>query len=105
MAGLNHSASSNASPNHNQCPHGDNSWCKYNRMLANQEIYIKKRTKGKCSPRMLFQAKDAYPDYEHICTVPDAVVSRGVESGGGRGVAAPPQYEKWGGESMFSPPQ
>ena len=31
---------------------------------------------------------------------------RGVESGeGGRGGAAPPQYEKWGGQSMFSPPQ
>ena len=75
MAGLNHSASSNASPNHNQCPQGDNSWCKYNIMLANRELYIKKRRKGKCSSRMLFQAKDAYPDYEHICTLPDAVVS------------------------------
>ena len=38
-------------------------------MLANREIYIKKRTKGKCSSKMLFQAKDAYPDYEHICTL------------------------------------
>ena len=24
---------------------------------------------------MLFQAKDAYPDYEHLCILPDAVVS------------------------------
>ena len=30
---------------------------------------------------------------------------RGVESGGGRGGAAPPQYEKWGGAKVcFRPP-
>ena len=37
MAGLNHSASCNANPMYNQCPQRENSWCKYNRMLANRE--------------------------------------------------------------------
>ena len=74
MAGLNHSASSNANPKHNQYPQGDNSCCKYNSMLANRELYLKKRTMGKCSSKILFQAQDAYPDYEHVSTLPDAVV-------------------------------
>ena len=74
MAGLNHSASSNANPKHNQCPQGENSWCKYNGMLANRELYLKKYTMGKCSSKVLFHAQDAYPDYEHVSTLPDAVV-------------------------------
>ena len=61
-------------PKHTQCLQGENSWCKYNRMLANRELYLKKRTMGKCSSKVLFQAQDAYPDYEHVSTLPDAVV-------------------------------
>lgn len=37
LATLNHCASTNDSPRHTKCPTDENSWCFYNRVLANEE--------------------------------------------------------------------
>lgn len=38
LATLHHCASTDESPRHSKCPTGENSWCFYNRALANEEV-------------------------------------------------------------------